>query len=238
MTTPFNFYDETGNTVSLTGAQIVDVACQLRYQYESDVCGRAIVLDAKWRGRHTRSPIPPELVMARLDSLSRRPALSNPVPLVQSQDSVTLGAGRKEVALPVSAEGKRRLSALPNDARAGGQVNLVLEDIRVEGNPRVFYEIYVNLPESVANPVYTSPHYVGNVNFFGPSPDGPQHMKREPQIVPLTLAFLRLKETNAWSDDTVRVTFVPRALTEGRTPARLLGRATQATIGRVSVQVE
>jgi tyrosinase len=238
MTTPFNFYDETGATVSLTGAQIVDTACQLRYQYESDVCGRIIVIDPRWWRRYSRFPVPPEILIARLDSLGVRPPLPDPIPLVQPQDSVKLGPRPTQVALPVTAEGKRILSTLPRDPKAGGRINLLLEDLRLEGRPRVAYEIYIDLPPGETNPVYTSPHYVGNVNLFGPSPRAPHAGKREPQIVPLALAYLRLSEAKLWSEDTVRVTFVPRGLLEGQDPAKLLGQATQATIGRVSVQVQ
>jgi tyrosinase len=238
MNTPFNFYDETGGTVSLTGAQIVNIASQLHYRYESDVCGRPVVLDPKWRERHTRFPGLPEHVVEKLTSLGKRPPLRNPEPLVQAQDQVKLGGKPTELPLPVSAEGKRRLAEFQEDAQAGGEINLVLEDIRVEGRPRVFYEIYINLPPGRTSPTYTSPHYAGNVNFFGPAPEKSHGKEREPQIVPLSLVYLRLKEAKAWSDDTVRVTFVPRGLTEGEDPARVLGKATQATIGRISLQIQ
>ncbi|MFN2397738.1 MAG: tyrosinase family protein [Gemmatimonadaceae bacterium] len=238
MTTSFSFYDENGATVSLTGAQIVDTACQLRYQYESDVCGRVIVFDPRWWRRFSRIPIPPEMLIARLDSLGTRPPRPDPLPLAQAPETVRLGGQAVNVALPFSAEGKRILAALPRDAQVGGQITLVFENIQVEGTPRVAYEIYVNLPADVRSPAYTSPHYVGNVNLFGPSPRGPHAAKRENQIVPLSLAYLRLREAKHWSDDAVRVTFIPRSLTEGQDPARTLGQRTQVTIGRMSVQVQ
>src|ERR1051326_4737983 len=59
MTTPFNFYDESGATVTLTGAQVVDIACQLHYEYESDLCGRVYVIEPGWWRRYTRLPMVP-----------------------------------------------------------------------------------------------------------------------------------------------------------------------------------
>ena len=238
MTTSFSFYDETGATVSLTGAQIVDTACQLRYQYESDVCGRIVVLDPRWWRRYSRLAVLPELLIARLDTLGARPPLPDPLQVAQPADTVRLGGRQTTVSLAISAEGRRILTALPRDPQAGGRINIVLENIQVEGTPRVLYEIYVNLPADMRNPVYTSPHYVGNVNLFGPSPRGAHAEKRQPQIVPLSLAYLRLRDANLWSDDSVRVTFVPRGLVDGQNPAQLLGERTQATIGRVTVHVQ
>jgi hypothetical protein len=238
LTTPFNFYDETGATVSLTGAQIVDTACQLHYQYESDVCGRTYVFDRNWWRRYTRFPIPPEAIVARLDTLLTRPPRPDPRPFAQSQEPVKLGGSAVRLALPINEEGKRMLSAIPRDPQAGGQINLVLDDVRLEGIPRVAYEIYVNLPADVKNPEYTSPHFAGNVNLFGPSPRGGHAEKQEPQVVPLTLVFLRLRDADRWPSDTVSVTFVPRGLTEGQNPARVLRDSIQATIGRVTLQIQ
>lgn len=239
MTTPFTFYDETGATVTLTGAQIVDTACQLRYQYESDLCGRIVPLvPPGWWRRYSRFAVYPPALVARLDSLATRPPLPQPVPVTQSQDSVPLGARRTDVALPISAEGKRILAALPRDPSTGGRINLVLDDIRVAGTPQVIYEIYINLPSDVADPVYTSDHFIGHVNLFGPSPRSDHQVKHEPQIVPLALAFLRLRDAKRWSDDTVRVTFIPRGVTERGRPRSILGSRTAATIGRVTIQVQ
>ncbi len=238
LTTPFSFYDETGATVTLMGAQIVDTACQLHYQYESDVCGRLHAHEHGWWRRYSRTGEVPGGMMATLDSLERRPLRPQAQVIAEQQaEAVRLGGTPVRVTLPVSAEGRRVIAALPRDADAGGRINLVLDDIHVEGNPRVAYEIYINLPAGTA-PVYTSPHYVGNVNLFGPRPTQGQTVRHEPQIVPLGLAFLKLRGANLWPDDSLHVTFVPRGLTEGQVPARILGRQVQATIGRVSVQVQ
>jgi hypothetical protein len=236
MTTPFNFYDENGATVTLTGAQIVDTVCQLRYQYESDVCRRIIVFDPRWWRRYSLIAMPANL-LPRLDSLGARPPLPQPRPIALSQQQVNLGSSRARVALTVPAAERRILSALPRDSQGGGRVNLVLDNVRLEGRAQVFYEVYINLPDNVT-PTSTSPHYVGNVNLFGPSPRGRHVQKHTAQIIPLSVAYLQLRDANLWSDDTVRVTFVPRPIFEGQDPVRLLGQRRQATIGSVAIQIQ
>jgi tyrosinase len=238
LTTSFNFYDETGATVSLTGAQIVDTACQLHYQYESDICGRLHADEHGWWRRYSRMGATPSAMLARLDSLETRPLRPQSQPIAQSQDTVRLGSSVVRITLPISEEGKRILSALPRDADVGGRINLVFEDIHVEGTPRVAYEIFIDLPQEVPIPMYTSSHYAGNVNLFGPAPGAEHPQKAEPQVVPLSLVFLRLSEAKRWSLDSVSVTFVPRGLTEGQNPARILRQSIQVTIGRVTLQVQ
>lgn len=238
LTTSFSFYDETGATASLTGAQIVDTACQLHYQYESDICGRLHANEHGWWRRYSQMVAAPSAMLARLDSLETRPLRPQAQPIAQSQDTVRLGSSVVRITLPISEEGKRILSALPRDADVGGRINLVLEDIHVEGTPRVAYEIFIDLPQEEPIPMYTSSHYAGNVNLFGPAPGAEHPQKAEPQVVPLSLVFLRLTEAKLWSLDSVSVTFVPRGLTEGQNPARVLRQSIQVTIGRVTLQVQ
>lgn len=236
MTTPFKFYDESGATVTLTGAQVVDIACQLHYQYESDVCGRIYVIDPDWWRRYTRLPVVPVPIITSLDTLIKRPPLPDPVPLGQQPAPVRLGGRPVQVAIPVSQEVKAALRDLTSASGSGAHLNLVLSDIRVEGRPSVIYEIYLNLRNDQVNADYTSPNFVGLVNLFGPGADT-AHANREDQIVPLTLTMLRLRANKAWSDDTVRVTFIPRGVTEGADPTKTLGAATPVTIGRMALQL-
>jgi len=236
-TTPFQFYDENGGTVMLTGEKIVDTACQLHYQYESDDCGKVIVFDPRWWERLSHIRLPSAAIAAKLDSLGARPPLPAPQSLTQAQQPIQLGAKPVQVALPVSDEGKRILATWSR-GESGGHINLVLDDIQVQGTPRVAYEVYINLPTDVRNPEYTGPNFVGAVNLFGPSSRDMHAAKPESQIIPLSLVYLRLREAERWSDDTVRVTFMPRGLTEGEDPARTLRGATQVIIGRVSVQIQ
>jgi hypothetical protein len=100
----------------------------------------------------------------------------------------------------------------------------------------VYYEVYVNLAQGEP-PVYTGPSYVGNLDFFGPSPQGPHGKMPLGRTLSLVPAYVRLRSAGRWTDDAIRLTFVPRGFTEADVPAKVLGEQTQATIGRVSLRV-
>jgi len=232
LTRSYDFYDETGTRVSMTGTQVLDDARQLRYRYAPDRCGQGVArgFDAAALRRITRVPLEPRF-LAMADTVRRRPPLPEAVMAAQAQAPVTLGAAAADTRLPVSPEARRLLAGFKTE-QTGNRVELWLEDIRLEGEPEVFYELYVNLPTDVRDTVYTSPHYVGNLDFFGAA-EGAQ--RRRFNLIPV---FLRLLELNRWAEDTVRLTFVPRPFTEGDNPARLLGPRTQAVVGRVSIRIE
>lgn len=232
LTRSYDFYDETGARVSLTGTQVLDAARQLRYRYAPDVCGRGVTEGFDRQALERLSRIPPDARRnPRADAVRRRPPLPRPRTLAQAQEPVSLGSTAAEVRLPVPAEARALLAAFLTDPKAGNELLVSLEDIRVEGTPSVFYEIYVNLPV-VEDTVYTMPHYLGNLDFFGAA-DRPQ--ERRFNLVPV---YLQLQDSKGWVEDTVRLTFVPRAFTEGEDPAQLLGERTQAVVGRALIHAQ
>lgn len=229
MNQSFSFYDETGATVSLTVSQILETATQLGYRYAAPtVCRPRYCYCLPWR---------PWLldvrVMARLDTIVARRALPRPVPAIQRQQPDTLAAAARDIRLPIDAQARGRLDALLRDPQGGRGVKLVMDDIRMVAQPAVYYEIYVNLPAG-GDTVYTSPHYVGSLDFFG-SAKAPQH----PREFDLLGAYVRLQGMGRWPRETLRVTLVPRAPVEGRaTPAQLLRNRPQATVGRMAIVIE
>jgi tyrosinase-like protein/polyphenol oxidase-like protein len=231
LTTSYEFYDETGARVSLTGADVLDAARQLRYHYAPDACGEGVAhgFDNRALRRLTRRPMDARALAAE-DSLGRRPPLPNPPTPAEGQAPVSLGSTPVEARLDIPAEIRRLLAAFPTETNAGRRLFVSLEDIRPEGEAAVFYEIYVNLPAGAKDTVYTSPHYLGNLDFFGAPP-----LQRRFNLVP---AFRRLRQLKAWSDETLRLTFVPRPFTEGEDPTKLLGTRTQAVVGRVALGIE
>jgi hypothetical protein len=84
--------------------------------------------------------------------------------------------------------------------------------------------------------VYTSPNYVGNLDFFGPSPQGEHGRMPLRRTLSLLPAIVRLYAAGRWTGD-VRLTFVPRAFTENESPARMLRERPQVSIGRISLHV-
>ncbi len=96
------------------------------------------------------------------------------------------------------------------------------------------YDVYVNLPAG-ADTVYTSPHYIGSLDFFGSGRPDHKALRREFDLVH---PYLRLLQLKRWPADTLRVTLVPKPLVEGHDVRKRLGQRPQATIGRVSVVIE
>ena len=226
----FTFYDENGASVNMTVSQILDTATQLNYRYAAPTaCQTRLCYCLPRRPWLIDLPI-----VARLDTIMLRPALTRPLTAGQQQQQVPLTAARRDIRVPVDAAVRAQLDALPRDPQAGRDLRLVIDDVRVISQPAIYYEVYVNLPEG-QTPVYTSPHYIGNLDFFGSDVPQRRHARREFDLLG---AFVRLRAANRWPADTVRVTLVPRAPLEGQRPATLLGNRTQATIGRISVIIE
>ena len=129
------------------------------------------------------------------------------------------------------------MARFPDDPRAGNELELAFRDIRVQGAPQVFYEVYLNLPADARDTVYTSPHYAGNIDFFGPSARGAAGTRLQDRVLSILPTYVRLRALRRWPDADLRLTLVPRAYVENEQPARLLGTRVQAEIGRVLLLV-
>jgi hypothetical protein len=239
LTRSYDFYDETGTRVTLTGSQVLDDARQLGYRYAPSVCRGGDEQDDQdehgndEQSRRTLTQLPPEAeTLALEDSLRRRPPRGQAMISGQAQGPISLRATPAVAQLPISAEARRLLATFLKDPAAGSGFVLALEDVRAEAPVDVFYELYVDLPVGSKDTVYTSPYYLGNLDFFG-AVEGP--IQRQYNMVPI---FRRLQALRAWSEDTVRLTFVPRAFVEGEDPARLLGKRTQGRVGRAVLRIE
>jgi hypothetical protein len=235
LTTSFQFYDETGATVSMTGAQIVDTAGQLSYRYASPLCLVLRPYRFEWRMLTRIPPIDPRaLELATV--LRGKPPLPDPAPIAV-QESVRLGAGAADLRIQPTPEARRVLERFETTDQGGNALSVELDDIRLEQPAQVYYEVYLNLPAGV-DTVYTNPHYVGNVDFFGPSPQGKHANMPLRRSLSLMPAYVRLRAAGRWKNDELRVTFVPRGYTEDQDPRRVLGNRGQAVIGRVTLRVE
>jgi len=233
LTRSWDFYDETGARVSMTGSQVLDAAQQLRYRYAPDACGQGVArgFDRQALRRLTRLP-PDAHTLAFEDSLRRRPPRGEAMISAQTQGPVSLGAAPAVAQLPISPEARRLLATFLKDRAVGSGLVLALEDVRAEGPVDVFYELYVNVPAGAKDTVHTGPYYLGNLDFFG-AVEG--SIQRQFNMVPV---FRRLQALGAWAEDTVRLTFVPRAFVEGEDPAKLLGQRTQGRVGRAVLRIE
>lgn len=120
-----------------------------------------------------------------------------PVTLAE-RAGVTLGGGAQTVDLQ---------EQIVEEAEIEGKgLKLDVEGIEFDQSPGAIYEIYLNLPEG-AEPTHESPHYVGNLVFFGlEHKDG-----AEPRLsYPVTKLVDRLRAEGEWTEGDFDVTFVRR----------------------------
>lgn len=226
LTNVYQFYNEAGTVVNMTGAQIVNTANQLCYQYASPKCLVA------WPDLEDTQ------LFAVAEPIGPRPPRPLPYTLADEQVSVKLGSSPVTVTVPIPSETRDELGAFA-DAKEGNRFSLLLQDIVLEQEPALYYEVYVNLPGDPKGAEYTSPHYAGNLAFFTltmpaeHNEHGAGHVRR----INLLRAYAYLRSRDAWKDDAVEVTFVPRGGFEGDDPARLVD-GTQATIGRITLLLQ
>ena len=177
-------------------------------------------------------------IFAVAEPFGPRPPRPSPYTLADEQVSVKLGASPVTVTVPIPPETRVELDAFA-DAKEGNRFSLLLQDIVLDQAPALYYEVYVDLPDDPREAQYTSPHFVGNLTFFtltmpaGHDEHGAGHVRR----INLLRAYAYLRSRDAWKDDAVQVTFVPRGGFEGDDPAALVS-GTQATIGRITLQLQ
>jgi tyrosinase len=232
MNQSYNFYDEAGATVTLRVSQILDTVTQLDHRYAPPtVCpGRFICFCIP-----RRPWLEDDRITSLADSIYRRPPLSQAVKAAEQAGPITLAAKPVQVRLPFDATLKRQFAVIGSDAKAGRRIKLVVDDVRLLQNPMIYYEIYVDLPADVREAVYTSPLYIGNLDFFTSARPDHNRISRDFDLV---MPFVNLSSMKRWLPDRLEVTFVPKSFAEADDPARALRGRPQATIGRVLVTIE
>ncbi len=134
--------------------------------------------------------------------------------------------------------GRRELLNFRRREGKGNTLLLAFEDIRLDRRTSLYYEIYLNLPASAKDTVYTSPYYVGNLSFFGISSSPDEKRIESTRVFPIASVYERLSSLKQWTDSSLNLTLVPRGPTEESNPARLAKNETQVTIGRVVLRIQ
>jgi hypothetical protein len=205
----FNFFDENGNQVSMSGKQVLNTVTQLDYSYDDDPPASAL-----------RVPfdVPAADVVAassQNDDETERTLLGEST---VGEEMIKLSAATKRVPLQLRDEAGERVAeaaraeAVPLEERIVLNVKGVQFD---DKNPGVTYEVYLNLPED-QDPNYQSPHYVGNIGFFGmgtyEAEEGGHGGHPADMSFDVTDVVRALQERNEWSEGEARVSFVMRGL--------------------------
>jgi hypothetical protein len=190
MNQSYTFYDEAGATISLSVNQILETATQLNYATPHRARARpgmCACVGPDALGSWTRGSS-----RWRIRSSSAHPAEA----IHRGPATGTGRSGRRGTRNTAADRGgvEERFSAMVRDPQAGGSIKLVLDDIRLEQNPAVGYEVYINLPAAGRDTVYTSPHFIGNLGFFTSAHPDRRHLRREFDLVH---PYLRLSPCSA-----------------------------------------
>lgn len=148
----FDFFDENGSQVALTGAQILDTVNQLGYRYDDD----PLVI---W----------PSLEFV-LTMAPQRKFLPDEV-LATVTRPVRLGDRRVDVQVPVPEQGRVALAETVQEDSANDRLVLQLKNIEYDEPVGVTYLLFLNLAAAAEarNPDHTHPSFIGTLGFFGGS---------------------------------------------------------------------
>jgi tyrosinase len=135
----FTFFNEDGNQVEMSPCQILRAEQQLNYTYENEP-------------KQIRPDCENPTFEWRLKTI-QVVRLNVPEIVLSSQTTVLTIEFNLAQGLPDALEGQRKLI-------------LQLEEVETEHQPDTIWEVYVALPANT-QPHPESPHYVGNVLFFG-----------------------------------------------------------------------
>jgi hypothetical protein len=232
LNTVYPFYDESGATVTMTGAQIVRTASQLCYQYASPGC-LIVSSDADVEDSQIKALGGGAAEVA--GPISSRPPRTSPY-TVAEQVGVQLGGAPVTVSVPIPAETRDALRAFPEGGE-GNRLALLLQELVLEREPALYYEIYVNLPGDPADAAYTNPYFAGNLTLFGATMPHDGHQAGHSRRLDLLRTYAYLRSRDEWNDAEVQVTFIPRGGFEGDDPAGLVA-GMQVTIGRITLQLQ
>ena len=231
LNTVWQFYNENGAVVNMTGAQIVNTANQLCYNYGPLSC-LAVDVEAE----PAQIAALDSAATAVADPIRTRPARPSPFTLAEAQVNVALGGTSVTVSVPIPAATRTALRGFAG-ARVGNRFSLLLQDVVLAREPVLYYEVYVNLPGDAKGARYTSPYYAGNLTFFDLTmPDAHEMHGRVARRINLLRVFAHQRSRGEWKDEAVQITFVPRGGSENADPAALVP-GVQATIGRISLQL-
>lgn len=188
--TKFTFFDEFGEQVQMTGAELLNPnVCGCRSCYDEET------VFTIWG------------VAAELIRLREIPIGTYREPLILDKRPLKFEINLNDNAPQVL---ERALRAVKPEEEM--QFKLNFEGVRVERPVDFFYEVYLNLPDNTAEPNYTMESYAGNLAFFGADPTHAKHGEKEELkfSVNISGAVGRLK--NLQRQNAVSITLVPTAL--------------------------
>jgi tyrosinase len=204
----FEFFDENGALVTLTGADVQDITAQLGYQYDQGI--RLPVLPPIVVLPLVRWPGPWPDFNRRLDTLE--PSVGERRLVGAVKDVVRLVGERTTIPVSLDDRTMREL-ADRSDFRSQGRMFLEIENVTSKRNPNFVYGIFINLPMSVDSEELKS-HHVGNLSLFGieraNAPRSDRHAHAFGLSIEITDVLDKLAIAGEWLNGRlIDVTFLP-----------------------------
>ena len=215
--TNFTFFDENGAQVQMKGADIVNAqtsSCRSCYDEEAFY----IIWDfLPWRFKYLDIQIGIYIKPLVLDTM------------------------RLRFEIDLNDKAAESFARALRAAKPEDEVNIKLnfEGVKADKAPEFFYEVYLNLPENVADPNYKLRNYAGNLSLFGIERT---HSKEHGEMealkfsVNVTDAIKRLRNLRAGK--TLSVTLVPTGVVsrdERRLPIR---SDAKVSVERITLSLE
>jgi tyrosinase len=212
MNTAFTFYDENGNKVTLTGADVLDTQNQLGYSY--DDLPQAAVAAA---GRETTGAAPVTAQETTRVLASRPP----------TEGAVSLAPRETTLRLQPASPGATESAAAPGT----GPVVLSFGDISYRQPVGLYYEVYLNKPDGTP-PDPSGPYYAGNLTLFALGhAHGREGVTGGQVALDVTATLARQRELGLWSGGPVKIDLHPAEVE----PSESAQARPLATIGQVQL---
>jgi tyrosinase len=154
--TPFTFFNEYGQQVTLTAQDILDTTAALGYRYDDAGSTRPSAQAVA----ATRAASDEAMTASQeLEAMERLEVLSD-----TGLRAVDLGPQGGEMHGRLSEDGVALMSA-PATGESPTRLGLVIADVQLV-RPGAYFAVYLNLPKGAA-PDFTSIYYVGNIALLG-----------------------------------------------------------------------
>jgi len=230
MNQTFEFFDEAGHAVHLTGSQIIDTISQLDYRYDDDATMSGLMPEPRAELAASTASVHPAasrkiLATSEAGAAAKRIELSN---------------GPVTVAVPLPEAAASPLSAII-ERRSENKVILQLDDIQYEKPPEFYYEVYID-PAKGETLDTSSPNYVGALSLFSLKPHAMAgHAMPKPNVVveyDISKQVRDLSAKGAWNPKELSVTLVPRGLVTKEGEPLPLPAAVVGTLAKIALATD
>ncbi len=199
----FEFFDENGTLVKMSGKDVIDSASQLGYKYDDEEEDLLASIN------ENKNVLSQPLSSTNVDTvpMKKKIVLDKSVNIKVESESTT-------VPIRLNNQSRNAFSNMGPGAAKEKRMVLNLEKITYEKIPTGFYEVYLNLPNDIKNPDYKSEFYVGNIGFFGKADDSSHGHHSDGKNINFEITKLigTQMRSGAWDSNNLNLTFFLRGM--------------------------